>query len=366
MKSIAIVYASEGTGHKTAAFALRERFLADYPDAKVICVDVLDFVPFCLKFFVSEGYVFLARYLPFAWGWLYWGSDKESFCSNLFDKVHSLLCKLYLPKLEMMLRLNGAEAVFFTHYFGAAPLALRNLGTFPVFYVNTDFVSHRFQRDKIFKHSFVACDVAVKQYLTDGVSAVSVSGIPISSKFDVLPSKGLARSRLGLSPDDSVVLVSGGGIGAGSVFEVARNLSHSKFKVLVVCGNNAKLFGKLKSACLGCNVMIYGFVSNMEDFYCASDVAVIKPGGLSTSECLATGLPMILTDPIPGQEKLNLDFLCSRRAALELRCPSDVVRVVSDLLGDDERLSSLRGCMRDVACPNASFVVLDVASRLLF
>ena len=49
------------------------------------------------------------------------------------------------------------------------------------------------------------------------------------------------------------------------------------------------------------NVRVEGFVPDMENYYAAADAAVMKPGGLSASEALCAGLPMLLTDPIPGQ-----------------------------------------------------------------
>ena len=49
MKTLALIYASEGTGHKSAAFALREAFLAANPEGNALCLDILDFVPPFMK-----------------------------------------------------------------------------------------------------------------------------------------------------------------------------------------------------------------------------------------------------------------------------------------------------------------------------
>ena len=74
------------------------------------------------------------------------------------------------------------------------------------------------------------------------------------------------------------------------------------------------------------NVRVEGFVPDMENYYAAADAAVMKPGGLSASEALCAGLPMLLTDPIPGQEELNLSYLAANGAARPLVIPQRAAR----------------------------------------
>lgn len=64
----------------------------------------------------------------------------------------------------------------------------------------------------------------------------------------------------------------------------------------------------------------------------ATAVAITKPGGLTTTECMAVGLPMIVISPIPGQEERNADFLLDNGAALKARGPSALAYRVERLL----------------------------------
>ena len=100
MKSIAIFYASEGTGHKTAAENLRDEFLRENPEGSVLCRDVLEYIPSFLHHTVSDGYLQMARRAPWLWGLFYWGSDKPGLEASAFDRCHNLLCRLYLPALQ--------------------------------------------------------------------------------------------------------------------------------------------------------------------------------------------------------------------------------------------------------------------------
>lgn len=367
MKKIAVFYASEGTGHKAAAENIRDWFLHENPDGEALCRDVLDYIPPFLHKIISDGYLLMARHAPWAWGWFYWGSDKPSMETRAFDWFHSLLCKRYLPKIESDVRDIGAEAVVFTHYFGAPYCARRNIDEFPVFYVNTDFICHRFQRDKIYKASFVASPAAVRQHEAEGIKNVFDTGIPVSPKFAALPARDEARARLRLNPTDKIILVSGGGIGAGSVLAVVDSLARrGGWRTIVICGNNKTLRGKLSSIYRGNgNVRIEGFVSNMVDFYRAADLGVMKPGGLSLAEALAAGLPLLLTEPIPGQEQLNLDYICGLGAARRLKNANNAAEEAAALLEDEKAAAGIIKNIEKISRPKAAKKILEIIAEEL-
>ena len=100
MRSIAFLYASEGTGHKAAAENLKEWFLESGSENTAMCLDVLEVLPLWLHETVSKGYLLIARHVPWIWGRFYWGSDKLSIQASIFDHIHSLLCSIYLPEIE--------------------------------------------------------------------------------------------------------------------------------------------------------------------------------------------------------------------------------------------------------------------------
>ena len=330
------------------------------PDGKVMCRDVLDYIPKILHKTVSDGYLFMARYAPWAWGWFYWSSDRPSLQSGCFDKIHDAICAGYVPKMEADLYAADVEAVYFTHYFAAANIAASNRDKFPVYYVNTDFVSHRFQRNKIFASSFVASPVALKQHTDDGIENVADTGIPIAPKYADIPSRSRARELLGFDCGDKIVMVSGGGIGAGSVKDAAESLaSRKELKTIVICGSNKLLFSRLTKKYAGAeNIRIVGFVPDMENYYAAADIGIMKPGGLSLSEAMAARLPLFLMDPIPGQEQLNMDYVCRLGAAMPLLQPHKAAESALALLNDEVRLGSVQKEIEKIARPDAAGEIL--------
>jgi hypothetical protein len=88
----------------------------------------------------------------------------------------------------------------------------------------------------------------------------------------------------------------------------------------VVAGSNEELKASAEEAARSVPqpVTVYGFVNNIHELMDAADLIVSKPGGLTTSEVLAKGKPMLIIDPIPGQEQRNCEVLLEAGAAARL------------------------------------------------
>ncbi|MBP7430551.1 MAG: glycosyltransferase, partial [Candidatus Hydrogenedentes bacterium] len=161
-------------------------------------------------------------------------------------------------------------------------------------------------------------------------------------------------------------LVAAGGFGMMSADDavklLAGHLPEAQF--LAVAGRNAELEKRLKKLARAYKgrVKPFGFVDNMHELMAASDVAVSKSGGLTTSECLAMGLPMLVFNPIPGQEERNAIYLLEHGAGLWARTPAQMLFKVKALLDDPKRLADMQEAARRIARPRAAF---DIAERLM-
>lgn len=363
MERIAIFYASEGTGHRTAAENLAARFMLDHPNGKALCYDILDCVPRLLHAALSNYYLWSVKYCPALWGASYWNSDTHGITQFSTDFAHKILCKIFLPRAEKMVRELGAEAVFFTHYFGGEHFASRN-PEIPTFFVNTDFETHAFQRSPDFTATFCASETSVRQYEKDNISPIFNTGIPVAPKYETLPSKQLARRKLQIEQDATAILVSGGGIGAGEIERVAHSLAQRKdWQIIVICGNNKKLKEKLAKAALGNNVRIEGYVTNIDEYYRAADLGIIKPGGLTLAEALASELPLLLMSPIPGQEECNLHCVCEEHAAIELKNADNSREAAENILETAEIIGNLRKNAQRISKPHAAAEILKIATE---
>jgi processive 1,2-diacylglycerol beta-glucosyltransferase len=129
----------------------------------------------------------------------------------------------------------------------------------------------------------------------------------------------------------------------------------------VVCGDNPHLVSRARRVAgrLGISARIIGFERQMPARFAEADVVVTKPGGLTVSECLAAGRPLVLVGAVPGQETLNQDWVVSEGAGIACR-PAAVGRTIENLR-DRELISSMAGHSRRLGVPYAADRVIDVA-----
>lgn len=230
--------------------------------------------------------------------------------------------------------------------------------------VITDFGVHRAWLHPSTDLYFVACKEVREDLVVRGIqwNRVVVSGIPVDAKFGVKAEKSEARRRLGLADRFTALVTSAAGT-ASDIRQIAGELGGSGIQVLAVTGRNARLFRRLEP--LGEEmdlVRVFGYREDMDTMMAASDLLVGKAGGLTVSEALATGLPLIIYNPVPGQEMYNVDFLVNYGAGLWARDSDDVVEKVRFLAAHPTRLGQMAENADTLGRPEA---VQAIAERVL-
>jgi processive 1,2-diacylglycerol beta-glucosyltransferase len=167
---------------------------------------------------------------------------------------------------------------------------------------------------------------------------------------------------MGLRDDLPVLLVLSGGFGMGPVHEIVAELDkvHSEFQVVVVSGRNEELRRKLATQDRKHPTQVLGFVTNMHELMAISDLVISKPGGLTTSEALAAGRPLLILNPIPGQEAANSDFLLERGAAAKVNRVEDLPYRLEGLLAT-KKLAELARAAKGLGRPLAATSVCKEA-----
>jgi processive 1,2-diacylglycerol beta-glucosyltransferase len=135
-------------------------------------------------------------------------------------------------------------------------------------------------------------------------------------------------------------------------------------EIVVVAGRNAELKEQLQAVTHDGRhrVKIIGFTDQMDQLMAVADVVLSKPGGLTTSEVLASGAAMAIVNPIPGQESRNSDWLLEHGAGIKINSVGTLAFKLKQLLGDPARLASLKANARRLGRPAAAY---DVARRIL-
>ncbi|HEU6443790.1 MAG TPA: glycosyltransferase [Gaiellaceae bacterium] len=365
-----IVSTSAGTGHTMAATALEEAAASLLPTAEVASVDVLDFTSPVYRRAYSRSYLRVVDRMPSLWGYLYDTFDDrraqqdQAKLLRAMDWVESAAFRRFVSDW-------APDATLATHFLGPQilePSRRRQHGRSFLGIVITDFHAHSYWMQSTADRYFVGDDELRFSLERRGVPAgrIAVTGIPIRLAFAARRSKAAMRAALGLEPDALVVLVMGGGLGFGEIetaVEVALGVEGTQ--VVALAGRNSALEKRLArvAADLGGRLRVAGFVPNVYEFMAAADVAVTKPGGVSASEAIALGLPLILTDPIPGQEERNCDYLQEAGVALEAHGADSLAYKLTLVLSDETTRRRMRRAALRARRPRAAQEIVSLVAQ---
>jgi processive 1,2-diacylglycerol beta-glucosyltransferase len=226
----------------------------------------------------------------------------------------------------------------------------------------TDFEAHAFWLEPSANFYCVAAEETKGSLVARGVdpSCVAVTGIPISSKFSAKLNQQETRRKYGLRDDLPVLLVLSGGFGMGPVEEILAELDQvdQNFHTVVVAGRNDELRQKLCVQDRTHPTQVLGFTRNMHELMTVADLIVTKPGGLTTSEALAMGKPILVLNPIPGQESANSDFLLEHGAAVKVNRIQDLRFRLQQLLGT-KKLQEMSRCAKVLGKPFAAHDICE-------
>jgi processive 1,2-diacylglycerol beta-glucosyltransferase len=194
-------------------------------------------------------------------------------------------------------------------------------------------------------------------------------GIPVDPAFALPFDKHELKQALGLDARRPVVLVMGGGMGPAPLDSVVSSLElcGAPMQVLAVAGHDRLLRHRLEllRGRVAMDLHLFGWTENVPELMAVSDLLITKPGGLTTAEALAAGLPMILSHPIPGPEERHLRYLGQKGVALHAETLNDIPRLASRLLSSPDELGEIRRRAREWSRPDAAHAIAQVALALL-
>ena len=367
---IAILHATSGSGHKSAAQALAAAISGRDPSATVREVDTLVFASRLYRGTYASSYNAMAARAPRLWGVLYHSWELAP-VNRGTAPVRLAVDRLNLRRLVRVLDREGPDAVVCTHFLpveALSPARGRGHLSVPLYCVITDFTAHPFWAFPHVDRYFVASDRVASELAGHGVpsSRIEVTGIPVDPKFAITIGRDAARAKLGLDPRRPVVLVMGGGGGVGPLTALAERLAALALepRVVVVCGTNQRLLGELEKlpAARSGKVLPIGFTRDVDALLEACDVVVSKAGGLTCSEALIKRAPLVVFRPTPGQEVKNAEFLQAGGAAVNAESIADVEATVSRWLADPAARERAREAAGRLAHPDAAE---RIASRVL-
>jgi processive 1,2-diacylglycerol beta-glucosyltransferase len=236
--------------------------------------------------------------------------------------------------------------------------------------VTTDFATHRLWVNTPTDHYTTAATGGAVYLQHMGVqSDITPCGIPIHPAFSKPIDRNIVYKTFDLVEDERpIILQLAGGYGVGPVNSIYRQLLslNTPSQIIVVTGKNAKLRAELKEITIPFHhkVHILGFTDFMHHLMSVASVVISKPGGLTSSEVLASGTPLLITNPIPGQETRNSDYLLEEGVAVKAESSHLIPMKLEALLHSPTRLALMRERAKLIAKPRAAFDVADIAMKL--
>jgi processive 1,2-diacylglycerol beta-glucosyltransferase len=366
-RRVLILAAGVGSGHNQAASAVEAGVAAIEPDAEVRRLDILETTNEVFNRLYDDAYFQLVSQAPWLVGWGYDNADPPF---KLAASPLKWLEQLNTTKFVREVRDYNPDAVICTHFLPARLISLliaRKHLNASLTVVTTDYDIQGLWFTSPFSH-FFAARAESREYLTSvGIPAdrVSATGIPVRTGLADAVDDVAVRASFGLRPDVPVVLISAGAAGGSYTLQIVNQAMRMTrpFQAVIVCGRNAELKADVDALVAGRDdFVVLGYTTRMADLMRVSSLFVGKPGGLSSSECMAAGLPMVIVNPIPGQEVRNSDFLLEEGAAVRCNYATTVGYKIELLLSDPERLARMAAAAARVGRPDAG---LDVARTSL-
>jgi 1,2-diacylglycerol 3-beta-galactosyltransferase len=312
---ILILFSDTGGGHRAAARALTDALKLLDPSCIVTVADPL----------IGQGPTVVSRlaslYSPVirrsraAWGAVYHTSNTRP----AFAAIRAVFGPGVRKSVIDLLKSHDPDVVLSVH-----PLlnhishqAIRKSGRpRALMTVITDLVDfHRgwtfSQADLVIAPTELARKVALRRRVP--VDRVKLLGLPVDLRFrpPAPGEKQALRRRFGLDEGRFTVLVMGGAAGVGHLTQQVRALAWEPYQwqLVVVAGRNEKLRRRLQELRFATQTLVLGFVDYMPELMRACDMVVTKAGPGAIAEALATGLPLIITGFLPGQETPNVDYV---------------------------------------------------------
>lgn len=353
MKKIIIFYASYGGGHLSAAKSIKEHLEKNYNDVNVEMIDCMKYISNALEKITTGAYKEMAKKLPSLWGHIYINSQKGP-----LGHISSRANKIMAIKLKNLILEKSPDFIISTHPFSSQMVSyLKRKGKIncKLATILTDFASHE---QWLVGHEFtdlffVSNDNMEKELMDFGVekNKIHVTGIPMSERFFEKFDRVEICNNFSLDPNKKVILFFGGGefgLGKDRTTQIFRSLisNATNYQIVAIAGKNRKMKECFEHVSSELNapeqIRILGFTNMVPELMSISDLVITKPGGLTTTESLASHLPIIIINPIPGQEEQNAEFLEKHGVGIWIKNNDNPDEIFNKLFSSNTKIEEMR------------------------
>ncbi len=364
------MYISEGSGHHCASRAIEKALKSIKPGIDILNINAFNYTNPILEKIINRTYIGIIKRTPDVWEYLYDNPKIVKNTQGLRDLIH----KFNSGKLMSLLEDFYPDVICCTQAFPCGMVAdYKKTYSLParLIAVLTDYMPHSYWIYDNVDYYIVPSEDTKTRLVENGIpfDKIKVLGIPIDQSFADGINRELVFKKNGLDGALPVILLMGGSQGLGPIVEMAFSLDKLKieFQLVIVCGHNSRLKKSMdkKKTRFKKRVLILEYADNINELMAISSLIITKPGGLTTAEALSKNLPMLIINPIPGQEANNANFLLKAGVAVKAQVTQEVSILTLELLSSKNKLNQMKEIIRKIAKPNSALELARFILHLL-
>ncbi|GGA37995.1 MGDG synthase family glycosyltransferase [Paenibacillus physcomitrellae] len=334
-----------GAGHTQAAYALSSNLRKIAPNVQTKVLELGSFLNPRMAPFIITAYKKTVSSQPRLVRLMYRSNYKKSL--NKFTTL--ALHRIFYTHTSQVIKQLHPDVIVCTHPIPSAVISrIKRLGMeVPLCTVITDYDVHGAWVSREVNCYLVSTNQVREKLIERGVddSKIRVTGIPVHPNFWERHSKEEIRTSFGLK-DLPTVLVMGGGWGFMKDETVNSLLASYRDQVQIIfCfGNNTKQLNKMQEdpRFQHPNIQLLGFTREVDKLMEFADLLVTKPGGMTCTEGLAKGIPMLFHQPLPGQEEENSEYFTSQGWGTPITSTDDITDWMDRLINHYDQVVEKR------------------------
>ncbi len=369
-KKVLVLYGSYGGGHLSAAKAISKYYETNYEDIEIKLIDCIEYINKYINKVSTEAYKEMAKKAPWVWKQVY-NKSKSGALAYLSNATNKLLAHKLLDLLEE----ENPYLIISTHPFATQMctyLKEKEKVNYRLATILTDFhihpqwlVSH--EENNYF---FVSNEQMKMDMINYGIDdeKIFVSGIPISENFSEKLDTTSIYSEFNLSKDKKTILFFAGGefgLGRNTTFMILKAIIRlfPEIQVIAISGKNKEMKEKFETLVTHTHsedrIKILDYTNKVPELMKISCLVITKPGGLTVSETLASNVPLIIINPIPGQEEENAQFLVDNNVAIRIKNEDNISRALKYLFKNEDNFKTMIESTKKLAKPQSTKMICD-------
>lgn len=371
--NILLFYASYGSGHLSAATAIEQYIRENYPDAKTLKIDCVEYINKSINKISTSAYKSIILKTPMLWGQVYklfkndTILDITQFSNRFMAKKIFTLFEDFEPDLVISCHPLGGQITSFLKSHKKTNCKLAT--------VMTDFASHKqWLIGKDYTDYFFVSNIEMKTSLiSEGIypNKIYVSGIPISPNFYKNYDKENIYKSLNIEKNKkNIIFFGGGSLGLSSSSNIQAILTSllqatdESHQIIIISGKNQKLYNDFQKTINNTyhksQIKLIDFTTELPELLPITSFVITKPGGLTITECISTNVPIILINPIPGQEKENAQYIADNKMGIWIKATKPTSEYFQEIFNDTKLIEEIKENQKKYSHINSTKNICDI------